>query len=114
MILYRPVGEKEYQLIRDGGFVSFPPRLPEQPIFYPVLTLEYAREIASVWNVNDPNSGYRGYVLRFEVEDSFLSRYEIKTVGARRHQEYWIPSEKLVDFNRHIVGQIEVIEEYSR
>lgn len=36
--LYRPIGPEELALIRDAGFRAFPPRLPEQPIFYPVLT----------------------------------------------------------------------------
>jgi hypothetical protein len=40
--LYRPVGSEELALIRESGFGRFPPRLPEQPIFYPVLNEEYA------------------------------------------------------------------------
>ena len=28
------------------------------------------------------------------------------------HQEYWIPAEQLEEFNRNIVGRIEVISEY--
>jgi hypothetical protein len=51
--LYRPVGRRELDLIRDSGMRAFPPRLPEQPIFYPVLTLEYARRIARDWNTKD-------------------------------------------------------------
>ena len=27
--------------------------------------------------------------------------------------EYWIPAEELADFNRNIVGQIEVIAEFT-
>lgn len=110
MILYRPVGEQELALIRESGFTAFPPRLPEQPIFYPVLNVQYAQEIAGRWNTRDANSGYRGYVTRFEVEDSFLSRYPVQTVGRSYHQEYWIPAEDLAAFNRHILGRIEVIQ----
>jgi hypothetical protein len=40
-ILYRPVGPKELALIAESGFREFPPRLPEQPIFYPVTNEEY-------------------------------------------------------------------------
>ncbi len=40
--LYRPVGPEERELIRQSGFTAFPPRLPDQPIFYPVLTEDYA------------------------------------------------------------------------
>ena len=42
-ILYRPVGPKELALIAASGHREFPPRLPGQPIFYPVLNEEYAR-----------------------------------------------------------------------
>jgi hypothetical protein len=45
--LFRPVGQTEFELIRASGFREFPPRLPEQPYFYPVLNLEYATQIAS-------------------------------------------------------------------
>lgn len=47
MILYRPVGTRELELIRESDCRRFPPRLPEQPIFYPVLNEKYAVEIAS-------------------------------------------------------------------
>lgn len=108
--LFRPVGETELRLIRESGWRAFPPRLPEQPIFYPVLEEEYAIQIARDWNTRD---GGKGYVLRFGVDDGFLSRYDVQTVGSRVHREYWIPAEELEDFNRHIVGKIEVIHEFS-
>ena len=41
MRLYRPVGQAEYDLIAQSGFTAYPPRLPEQPIFYPVLNERY-------------------------------------------------------------------------
>lgn len=113
MILYRPVGEKEKDLIEKSGYRAFPPRLPEQPIFYPVLNERYASEIAERWNTKDARSGYRGYVTRFEVEDSWLADYEVQTVGDVYHQEYWIPAEELPELNRHIVGKIEIIREYA-
>ena len=110
MHLYRPVGPKEYQLIEDSGFKRFPPRLPEQPIFYPVLNLEYARKIASEWNV--PHSGV-GFVMAFEIDDFYINRYEVQTVGSSVHQEYWIPAEDLEQFNDHIIGVIEAVEKYT-
>jgi len=88
---------------------AFPPRLPEQPIFYPVLSEEYARKIARDWNV--PASG-RGYVTRFHVTKLFLNRYQVQEAGGRSHLEYWIPAEDLPAFNAALVGEIEVIAEY--
>ena len=111
MILYRPVGQAEYDLIVQSGFTRFPPRLPEQPIFYPVLNQQYAHEIAEKWNTRYADSGYRGFVTRFRVDDAFVSRYPVQTVGAGYHQEFWVPAEELEEFNRHIIGSIEIIEE---
>jgi len=113
MVLYRPVGEREKVLIEESGYRAFQPRLPTQPIFYPVLYKRYAQEIARRWNTKDKNSSYKGYVTRFEVEDSYLSLYEVHTVGDVYHQEYWIPAEELSEFNRHIIGKICIISEFS-
>ena len=107
--LYRPVGPDELELIRRSGFTAFPPRLPEQPIFYPVVTEAYAVTIARDWNV--PASG-AGYVTRFEVLSSFLRAFEPQTAGGAAHQEYWIPAAALPAFNGAIVGRIEVIGEF--
>jgi ADP-ribosylglycohydrolase len=109
--LFRPTGANELALIRESGYKEFPPRLPEQPIFYPVLNEEYAVEIARDWNATSNNSGI-GYVTRFQVRAEFLQRYSVKTVGASMHQEYWIPAIDLTEFNCNIVGLIEVIAEF--
>jgi len=107
--LYRPVGPKELALIEASGWRAFPPRLPEQPIFYPVLNEEYASQIARDWNVRESGSGF---VTRFQVDAEFLARYPVQTVGGSRHQELWVPAEELSLFNDHIVGLIEVIAEF--
>jgi len=109
-ILYRPVGPKELALIAASGFREFPPRLPEQPIFYPVLNEEYARQIARDWNV--PASG-SGFVTRFTVRNEFLARYPEQQVGGSIHRELWVPAEALAEMNRNIVGLIEVVAEYK-
>jgi hypothetical protein len=109
--LYRPVGQKELDLIRASDFKDFPPRLPEQSIFYPVLNEEYATQIARDWNAKY-NEDKIGYVTKFAVRKEFLDNYEIKIVGGKTHAEYWIPAEDLGEFNRNIVGKIEVIAEF--
>lgn len=108
--LYRPIGLEELNLIEASGYREFPPRLPEQPIFYPVLNEEYATQIARDWNTKSGQQ--RGYVTRFAINEDFLSRYEVQTVGGSIHQEYWIPAKDLSEFNRNIVGLIEVIAEF--
>jgi hypothetical protein len=111
-VLYRPVGEAELQLIRASGFREFPPRLPEQPIFYPVLNEAYATQIARDWNTKDERSGFVGYVLRFRVRAEFLDPYDVHVVGSSEHREYWIPAADLLQLNANIVGAIEVIAEF--
>ena len=111
MILYRPVGTKELELIEKSGYCKFPPRLPEQPIFYPVLNERYATEIASGWNVKY-NEDHKGYVTKFEVDDSYCEQFEIHQVGDNYHKELWIPSERLEEFNAHIVGKICIVSEF--
>ena len=109
VILFRPVGPKELKLIEAANFQAFPPRLPEQPIFYPVLTEEYATKIARDWNVQASGAGY---VTRFAVRREFLSRYQIQSAGGERFQEYWIPAEDLTEFNQNLVGSIEVVGQF--
>jgi len=107
--LYRPVGPKELDLIRASGWRAFPPRLPDQPIFYPVLNETYAAQIAKNWNVKDSGAGF---VTHFAVDESFLQRYPRQVVGSSIHEELWVPADELEAFNRHIVGVIEVIAEF--
>lgn len=103
--LWRPVGPAELELIKQSGMRAFPPRLPEQPIFYPVTTEAYAIKIARDWNV--PASG-SGFVTCFEVAKDFLDRYEVQLAGGKAYQEYWIPAEDLNAFNAAIVGEIKI------
>ena len=108
--LYRPVGDAELALVRSSGWVAFPPRLPEQPIFYPVLEEEYAIQIARDWNTRD---GGKGYVLRFQVQTDYIAQFPVQTAGSRIHREYWIPAEELSEFNKHIVGMIEMVSTFG-
>jgi hypothetical protein len=112
--LYRPVGQKEMDQINDSGNREFPPRLPSEAIFYPVLEEAYATHVARDWNVYDPDAGYAGYVTRFHVRSAFLERYAPLTVAGSDHHEYWIPAADLPELNGNIVGQIEVIAQFKR
>ena len=108
--MYRPTGPKEMEFVEQSGFRRWPPRLPEQPIFYPVTNRKYAEEIARKWNV--PESG-SGFVTRFRVRRVFVDRYEVHIVGASHHAEWWIPAEALEELNENIVGEIEVVEHFG-
>ena len=108
--LYRPTGPEELELVASSGFRRWPPRLPDQPIFYPVTNEQYAIEIARDWNV--PSSG-AGFVTRFHVRKEFMDQYPMRVVGAARHTEWWIPAEDLEAMNDAIEGPIEVIHTFQ-
>jgi hypothetical protein len=108
-VLYRPTGPEELALVKQSGYTKWPPRLPDQPIFYPVTNEEYAVQIARDWNVRA--SGY-GCVTRFHVRSEFMQLYPIQKVGGAEHTEWWIPAEELEELNANIVGTIEVIREF--
>ena len=107
--LFRPVGPVELALIEESGWKAFPPRLRDQPIFYPVLNEAYAIQIARDWNVPAHGSGF---VTRFKVDTHFLSRYAEQVVGSDMHRELWVPAEDLEQFNQHILGRIEVTQRF--
>ncbi|CAK7282928.1 hypothetical protein [Streptomyces misionensis] len=107
--LWRPTGPKELELVRELEWRAWPPRLPEQPIFYPVLNEDYAIRIARDWNVRHDGAGF---VTRFEVDAEFLRRYPVRRAGGETILELWVPADELAEFNRHIVGPIEVVHAF--
>ncbi len=108
-ILYRPVGPNELELVEKSGWLKFPPRLPEQPIFYPVMNEEYAIQIAKDWNVVASGAGF---VTKFSLSTEYLKKFEVHNVGDKIHNELWIPAELLDEFNSNIVGKIEVTKSF--
>jgi hypothetical protein len=108
--LYRPVGLGEMVQILEADASGFPPRRPEQPIFYPVLTREYAEQIAQRWNAPSATSGYAGFVTAFEIDAKYATRFKAHVAGSPTvHRELWVPAERLEDFNKHLVGPIAVV-----
>lgn len=111
MQLFRPVGLSELELIAATGWRAFPPRLVWQPVFYPVLTREYAREIATQWNQHEAAAGFAGFVTAFEVDDDFVRRHPVQQLGGGPiYRELWVPAAELAAFNEHITGRITVAE----
>jgi hypothetical protein len=107
--LYRPVGPKELELIKESNWKKFPARLPEQPIFYPVLNEEYAIQITRDWNVPAYGSGF---VTKFAIKTDYISKYETHNVGGDIHNELWVAAEDLDEFNKNIVGNIVVTKRF--
>lgn len=109
VVLFRPVGPAELELLERSAFKRWPPRLGGQPIFYPVTNEQYAVEIAAKWNVKEFGSGY---VTRFHVRKAFMDRYPVRQVGAAHHTEWWVPAEDLEQLNDNLVGRIEVVRRF--
>jgi hypothetical protein len=110
MKLFRPTGLHELQLALQRQLKAWPPRLPEQPIFYPVLNAAYAAQIAREWNSR--SEGQVGYVTEFLVDDDYGSKFGRQVVGAGSHEELWVPAEELEEFNEHIQGRIRVVDAF--
>ena len=111
--LYRPVGLFELQKLVRAELRAWPARLPQQPIFYPVLNRAYAAQIARDWNLDDPESGFSGFVTCFRVPRAQIAGYKTRTVGGKGHKELWVPSEDLAELNAAMLGPIEVLEGWS-
>ncbi|GAB2983423.1 ADP-ribosylation/crystallin J1 [Frigoribacterium salinisoli] len=111
VVLWRPTGPQELELVEASGWSRWPPRLPDQPIFYPVLDEDYAARIARDWNVQA--SGV-GHVTRFSVRRSFLEGFDVQQVGGRTILEYWIPAERLDELNANLVGPITLVSTFRR
>ena len=110
--LYQPVSMEELQDIKASDWKIFPPHDPEQPIFRPVTDEAFAAQLARDWNA--AHTTYRrGYVVRFEVSQAFMSAYANRAAGVRGHEEYWIPPEDLSLLNAAIQGQIAVAGTFS-
>jgi hypothetical protein len=109
--LYRPVGPDELKLIKDSGWKKFPSRLPEQPIFYPVLNEDYAIQISKEWNVPAYGSGF---VTKFQIDEPYFLTFEKQIVGGEIHEELWVPASELDEFNSHITGLIELTREFFK
>lgn len=107
--LYRPVNKAELDLIQESKWKKFPPRLPDQPIFYPVTNQEYASQITREWNLP---SYKNGFVTEFQLSNKYLSKFRVEKVGLDHHTELWVPAEELEEFNNEIIDKIKVIEAY--
>ncbi|MEM8598557.1 MAG: ADP-ribosylation/crystallin J1 [Bacteroidota bacterium] len=78
-----------------------------------MLNFEYAEQIARDWKTTGDQSGHSGFVTRFDVDDAFVSRYDVQIVGsAKVHQELWVPTEELAAFNDHLLAPIDVVAAY--
>jgi hypothetical protein len=113
MKLFRPTGPKELCLVRDANWQAWPPRLPDQPIFYPVTTFAYAEKIARDWNSKGSAPHDIGFVTQFEISAACAVKYPVQLAGGRDHAELWVPAEELPAFNNAIIGPITVIAAYQ-
>ena len=84
MYLYRPVGLNELALIYDSNMLKFPPRLPEQPIFYPVLNQDYAS-----------NSQWVPTFDQFYSDSGFLKKHVVLAEGKYKFWSIFLKKQML-------------------
>ena len=109
MRLFRSTGVAELRLVRDLDWRAWPPRLPEQSIFCPVMTFAYAERIARDWSAVDDAWGF---VTPSDVAGDMAARHPIQEAGGRAHSELWVLAKDLAAFDRAIVGRIDVVAAY--
>ena len=108
--LWRPVGPDELRLIEQSGMRAFPPRLPEQPIFYPVLSEEYAVKIARDWNVPATAPATS---RAFACNAAFLRHTKSKRRADRRIESTGSPRKIFPRSMQLLVGEIEIIATFD-
>ncbi|MFT5683013.1 MAG: hypothetical protein ACI8RZ_003940, partial [Myxococcota bacterium] len=60
----------------------------------------------------DPNSGFAGFVTAFSVPNETAARYPTQTVGAKRHQELWVPAAEQTVLEADFLSPIAVVAAY--
>jgi hypothetical protein len=111
--LFRPVGQGELDLIEATQWQAFPPRLDHQPIFYRVLTEEYATKIARDWNTKDTTSGSSGtYRDLPSLTPRSTAGHRSKARPVMRFGNGGSAPKNSRIFNAMIIGAIEVVAEY--
>ena len=51
-------------------------------------------------------------MTQFDVNDAYISQFDVQIVGGSQHQELWIPAEDLAKFNQQIVDKIAIVAAY--
>ena len=95
VLLYRPVGQAELDLVAASDWLEFPLQLPEPPVFY----LAPPGPAAGL-----PGTG-PGYLLRLAVDADYVAHFE---AAGPEPAELRVPTAELAGFNRRITGRIEV------
>ncbi len=109
LTLWRPAGLAELRQVAASGWRAWPPRRPEEPLFYPVLSQDYATRIARDWNSRQPAPNDLGFVLRCAIPDRLARCYPERLAGGHDHVELWVPAEDLDEFNAGLEGPIELV-----
>ncbi|NVO85483.1 ADP-ribosylation/crystallin J1 [Hymenobacter terrestris] len=99
VLLYRPVTQAELDWIAASDWLAFPLAQPEPLVFY--LTPP-----ESVTGLAGADSSY---LLRFALFADYAAQLPVEQVGSREPDALLVPAEELAEFNRQLVGRIEVI-----
>jgi hypothetical protein len=103
--LFKPVTPIQLEKILANNCEGFGCSFEGERFFYPKLHHHYAEQIAR----NSYGSRYgAGYVVEFEVDADYISRFPLQTIGYDEQQEYCVDINRLPELNQHIHGKIEI------
>ena len=108
--LYKSVSPTLLSHLIHVDWRYFVPESPDQKLFAPKLHLPFAEMLA---RQIDAATHCAGYVVSFEVQKTYLNRYEITTVAYEEHEEYCIPIHDLSEMNKFIEGKIKLVSWFS-
>lgn len=108
--LYKPLSPTQLVAVIDSGWRGFSPDTPQQRIFYPKLSRQYAETIARQW---DAPQFTAGYVVEFKICSEFIQRFELQTVAYAEHREYKVPITALAQLNKNICGGIHLVSAFT-
>ncbi len=104
--LYKSVSPTQLSHLMAVDWRYFIPESPAQKFFAPKLHLSFAEMLARQIEVA---SHCAGYVVSFEIQETFIDSYEVSTLAYEEYEEYCIPIEDLGAMNRGIEGRIKLV-----
>ncbi|MBC6613131.1 hypothetical protein H8B15_19565 [Hymenobacter sp. BT507] len=102
MLLYCPVAQQELDAIAAAHWVALPVGLLRQPAFY------FTPEEATTAYYTQASTTDTGYLVRFASDAEYAAAFPTHS-PKNGPTSMRVPAEEMVEFNYHIMGQIEVV-----
>jgi hypothetical protein len=107
-LFYWPITKQELDAIAESGFMGFPSEGALVSAFNPMTDPKHAIEIAHTWIAQDEAGGGVGYVVKFQLKNSYLGPF-LDELRSQPYGEFRVPVDRRVELNENILGRIEVV-----